>query len=193
MDKVYAGDWAWGVGVIEPEDVPIDRHEAVVSSLRLAVTLAKTERFEHYLSGFAALETWADQLLDESRFTGLTEKSWFQPAHANGYCYGCLYSTRLNAENYLRLIAREYDDPIRSSLLEVAGLYKREHELLGRERPEYKCAWSLMPWRIGSPDKWTVQMRRTEAAALREALAIEREAIARIENLLPQIAQPVSQ
>ena len=75
-------------------------------------------------------------------------------------------------------------------MLEIAALYKQVHEVLGRKRPEYACAWSLQPWRIGGPDKWTPQIRRTEAEALREALTIERQAVAKIEALLPLLDQP---
>jgi hypothetical protein len=74
-EAAAGNDWAWAVGVIEPQDLPLDRHEAVVNSLRVAVTLANTERFGHYLSGFRAIEYWIDGLLDASRFAGLTEEN----------------------------------------------------------------------------------------------------------------------
>ena len=190
IEATAANDWAWAVGIIEPQDLPVDRHEAVVNSLRLAVKLGNTERFGQYLSGFAAIQYWIDGLLDESRFADLTEQNWFGPAHANGYCYGCLWSCRVTAEKYLREVAGDYDDPIRSRMLEIAALYKQVHEVLGRKRPEYACAWSLQPWRIGGPEKWTQQIRRTEAEALREALTIERQAVAKIKALLPLLNVP---
>lgn len=197
MDK-----WPWGIGIVEPKDVPMNRKEAVANSLRLAVMLARTERFEHYLSGFAAYEQWASELEQGEvrvgpvterfpghviRFADLTKDNWFVPALGNGYTYGCLYATRLAAEKYLRDVAEDYENPIRSGLLEIAALYARIHEGLGRKRPEYACAWSLQPWRIGGPDKWTPQMRCAEAEALRVALSIERQAIEKIESLLPVI------
>ena len=186
-EKTTADDWAWAVGIIEPEDLPASRHEAVVNSLHLAVMLANTERFGPYLSGFAAMHYWIDGLTDDSRFADLTEKNWFVPAHANGYCYGCLWSCRLTAEKYLREVASHHENPIRSELLGIAGLYKREHEVLGRKRPEYACAWSLQPWRIGGPDKWTSQMRHAEAEALREALTLEQQAISKVEVVLDML------
>ena len=184
IEVTAANDWAWAVGIIQPHDLPADRHEAVVNSLRLAVMLARTERFGTYLSGFNALQAWIDGLLDDARVTNLTEQNWFVPAHANGYCYGCLWSCRLTAEKYLRAAADEYDEPIRSRLLEIADLYRQVHKVLGRERPEYTCPWSLQPWRIGGPEKWTPQMRRAEADALRQTLLIEREATSMIEAVL---------
>jgi hypothetical protein len=182
--------WPWETGIIEPHDIPVNRHEAVVNSLRLAVTLANAERFEHYLSGFAALQKWADDLLDESRFAGLTDKNWFEPAHANGYCYPCLWSARLNAEKYLREVAGEFEEPVRSRLLELAGLYQRMHETLSRTKPDFECVWSLQPWMLKSPANWTLAIRQKESDLLREALAIERQAISGIEKVLTLLDQP---
>jgi hypothetical protein len=182
--------WPWGVGIIEPEDMPMDRHAAVVNSLHLAVTLAKTERFGNYLSGFAALESWADGLLDEARFAALTDANWFPIAHGNGYCYGCYYTDRGTAEKYLRDVADDYQDPIRSELLATAGVYGKIHELLGCPRPEVNCAWSLQPWVIGALAKWTPAMRQAESQTLRECLALERQAIGQIEHVLTQMEVP---
>ncbi|HAU38726.1 MAG TPA: hypothetical protein DCX07_13550 [Phycisphaerales bacterium] len=181
-------DWPWVVGVIEPSDAPPDRREAVANSLRLAVTLARTERFGKYLSGFAALQYWIDGLRDESRFAGLNEKNWFGVALANGYCYGSLWSSRLAAEKYLREAAEEHQEPARTPLLQIAALYRRIHETLGRKRPEYECAWSLQPWRIGGQDKWTPQMRHAEAEALKDVLDLEQQAVAKIEAVAPLLA-----
>ncbi len=190
IEVTDANNWAWAVGIIEPHDLPIDRHEAVVNSLRLAIMLANTERFGRYLSGFAAIQYWVDGLLDESRFAGLTEQNWFGPAHANGYCYGCLWSCRLTAEKYLREVACDYEDSPRLQLLEIAGMYKLVHEALSRERPEYSCPWSLQPWRIGGPNKWTQQMRIAEAEALREVLSIERKIVTKVESILDLLESP---
>jgi hypothetical protein len=189
-DLVAANDWAWGVGVIEPEDVPQDRREAVANSLRLAVRLATTERFGEYLSGFAALRQWADGLMEESRFAGLTDENWFGIAHANGYCYGCLWASRKTAEKYLREAAAEYKGAVPKQLLEIAELYKQVHQEVGRKRPEYDCAWSLMPWRIGSAAKWTSAMRRTEAETLRAVLALEQQAVSKIQDVIRVLDGP---
>jgi hypothetical protein len=187
-------EWPWWLGIIEPHDVPIPRHQAVMNSLRLAVMLARSERFGEYLSGFAALKTWADQLLDESRFAGLDDKTWFRPAHANGYCFGCLWACRRSAAAYLDEIAADYDAPIRSQLAEIARQYHQMHDILGRSRPEFACAWSLMPWRIGGVNKWTPAMRRVQAEILREVLELERRAVAKIQEVLqamePSPARP---
>ncbi len=178
-------DWPWVACILDPADLPMDRRQAVATSLRLAVTLARTPQHGEYAGGFRALELWADQLLDESRFATLSEQDWFRPALANGYCYGCLWSSRLAAETYLRSVAEDFEQPVRGQLCEIAGVYQRVHQLLGKKRPEYACAWSLQPWRIGGLKKWTPAMRLAEADALREALDLERHAIAAVEALLP--------
>ena len=189
-DTVAANDWAWGVGVIEPADLPMDRREAVANSLRLAVKLAKTERFGKYLSGFAALEHWIDGLLDNSRFDALTEDNWFPMAHGNGFCYPCLWSGRLSAEKYLREVADNYEDPVRSRLVELAGLYQRMHQTLSRTKPEFDCIWSLQPWMLKSPGNWTHAIRQKESDLLREMLTIERQAISKIQDVLILLDQP---
>lgn len=176
--------WPWLLGIIEPYDVPMDRRQTVANSLRLAVTLAKTERFGNYLSGFAAMEHWIEALLDDSRFDALTESNWFQIAHGNGYCYPCLWSARLNAEKYLREVAGLFDDPVRARLLELADLYRQMHQTLSRTKPEFDCIWSLQPWMLKAPANWTREIRQKESDLLRESLAIERRAIQKIEALL---------
>ena len=181
---VDTDQWSWRTGIIEPADLPMDRREVVVNSLRLAVTLAKTERFGNYLSGLAALEHWSQALLDDSRFDSLTPDNWFPIAHGNGYCYPCLWSARFNAEKYLRGVADDYEDPVRGRLLELAGHYQRMHQTLVRTKPEFDCIWSLQPWLLKSPANWTHVVRQKESELLREVLVIEQEAVAKIEALL---------
>ena len=183
-------DWPWVIGVIQPEDMPMDRRDAVAASLRLAVTLANTERFGNYLSGFAALTHWTNALLDDARFNALTADNWFPVAHGNGYSYACLWSARLNAEKYLREVALDFEEPIHSRLLELAGLYQRMHQTLADTKPQYDCVWSLQPWMLKSPANWTRAIRQKESDLLRQTLAIERETIAKIEALLPLIEAP---
>lgn len=177
-------DWVWTVAIVEPQDVPMDRREAVVNSLRLAVKLAKNERFGQYFSGFAALQYWIEGLLDDSRFDALTEDNWSVMAHANGYCYPSLWSARFNAEKYLRSVADDYEAPIKSRLLELAGLYQRMHQTLARTKPEFDCIWSLQPWMLKSPSNWTLAIRQKESDLLRETLVIEEQAIEKIESLI---------
>jgi hypothetical protein len=180
-----AEDWPWQIGLIEPEDEPRDRHVVLMESLRLAIELATTERYGEYLSGFNAIEKWIEALADDERFGRLDASNWFRLAHANGYCYGTFWSARFAAEKYLRLMAQAYQPQVREQIEELACVYQRIHNALGRGRPEYACAFSLMPWRIGGVEKWTKAVRLAETEALREALALEREALHKCEALLP--------
>ncbi len=177
-------DYVWAVGVVEPQDEPMDRREVVVDSLRLAIKLARTERFGRYLSGFAALENWIDGLLDDARFQALNEGNWFGMAHGNGFCYPSLWSARFNAEKYLRRAATDFEEPIRSRMVELAGLYHRMHQALSRTKPEFECIWSLQPWMLKSPANWTRAIRQKESALLKEVLEIERQAMSKIESVL---------
>lgn len=177
----------WLFGIIEPHDVPMDRRQVVADSLRLAVTLANTERFGDYLSGFAALEHWAQALLDDAMFEALTPENWFMPALGNGYCYPCLWSARLNAERYLREVCEEFDEPVRAKLTELAGLYQRMHQTLARTKPEFDCIWSLQPWNLKSPKSWTRAIRQKESDLLREVMALERQAISKIEAVISSL------
>jgi len=186
-DGYADGDWGCDVAVVEPHDVPMDRRTAATNSLRLAVTLAKTERFSNYLSGFAAFEHWIEALLDDSRFAALTPENWFPTALGNGYCYPCLWSARLNAEKYLRESADLFDEPIHARLLELATLYQQIHQTLNHTQPEFACTYSLQPWRLKSPVNWTRTLRQKQSNLLREAYAIEQKAIAKIESLLTLI------
>lgn len=176
--------WPWEVGILERKGPPPPRQQAVIASLRTAVMLAKTPKFDTYASGFAALEQWAKELKDDSRFTGLDEKTWFRPALANGYTYGCLYASRLAAERYLNEVAEEFEAPMRERLLGLAERYGRVRDVLGRKRSRWDCPWSLMPWRLKSPDNWKRGMRYAQATVLRGVLYLEKQAVAEVEKTL---------
>jgi len=174
--------WPREVMILTPADNRPDRLDAIAASLKLAVTLAETPEYDGYASGFAAYEIWADQLEDDSRFEGLDGESRFLPVHANGYVFGSLWDCRLAAEKYLRIVAADLPDAARPALLAAADLYEGLHKTLGAERSEFACAWSLMPWHVGSLANWTPQVRKAQAKVLRELLEIERKAIGQIEK-----------
>jgi hypothetical protein len=58
------------------------------------------------------------------------------------------------------------------------------HMALNRTKPEFDCVWSLQPWMLKSPAGWTQAVREKESALLGEVLALERRAVAKIEDIL---------
>jgi hypothetical protein len=126
----------------------------------------------------------AKELKDDSRFAGLDDKTWFTPALANGYTYGSLYAARLAAERYLQEVAEAFEEPMRGRLLDLAGHYGRIRDVLSRERRGFACPWSLMPWRLKSPENWKRGMRLTQAGILRGVRYLETRAVAEVEKTL---------
>ncbi len=188
---VTEGGWPWFVEILQPGQVA-DRRPVLAEAFRTALTLAHTPAFGGYASGLAAYALWAEQLEEEARFADLTGDSWFRPALANGYVYGSLWSARTAAEVFLRDIADEFPPSMGQALVAAAEGYRAVHESLGRPHEGFGCAWSLMPWHLGSLERWTPAVRRAQAEALREAADLERRALGHLERALAALAAPTA-
>lgn len=177
--------WPWGFWLLEKRQQPLSRREAALRALKQARELAVTKSYEqgHYLSGFAAYEDWIAGLEDEKRYEGKTTKELSGTMLANAHAYYCLIDARASAGIYLKVVAGEFPENARAPLLRAAEIYGRLADTLS---PPNRCptVFAPAPWFLKEGQSWTQELRREEAGYLRQAVALEREALAEIEKAL---------
>jgi len=174
--------WPWLVWVLERKAKPPDRKATIVGSLRQAVDLANTPKYDRYISGFAAYEAWVRDLSDEARFENLDQKALHGQMHANAWCYYSLYDARASASRYLFSVKGVFPTAAAGHMLKAAELFKQIACKL-RDGQRY----APFPRQLqGHP--WTKEMRAAEAEVLREVMVLEREAVSEIETALREIA-----
>jgi hypothetical protein len=173
-----ARKWPWVTVFIQERGTPPARGDLVRRSLQQAVMLATTDCFDNYLSGFAAYETWAEQLLEDLRFESETRE---QTAQANAWCYISLMDCRSAATRYLYSIADEFPAARTKRLVKAAGLYGQIVDALGDMR-----GMVPFPAQLGEAT-YAREQRRAQAETLRQALGLERRAILEIEQALATV------
>ena len=185
--------WSWGIGVLERlPDPPPPQRASIIQSLQLSKRMMTTPKVGIYHSGFAAYDAWirdleADGMAAPSsattRFTELDDKQLFAAMLGNGFTYGCLSNAREMADKYLQWAAPQLNPSAATHLTKAADLYAQMHQTMWKQRGDLPQPWSLMPWRL-KPDQWTPQMRQAQAKVLRELLALEKQAMAELDQAL---------
>ena len=174
--------WPWGFGIIKRKAEMPDPGKTILRSLEIAKELAHSKNYYegHYASGFAAYEIWIAGLNDDKRFENKTPKDL--PILANAHCYSCLVDARAAAAIYLRGVAGKFPADAQAHLLKAADLYDREQ----RDVLSKKCPTDIAPypWSLKKGQSWTSAMRHEQAAILKEAFELDKQAVAEIESAL---------
>ncbi|HUW81463.1 MAG TPA: M56 family metallopeptidase [Phycisphaerae bacterium] len=189
--------YPWGVTVYRKRTEPApSRRESILWSLMTAVTNAHTEKFDpgNYTSGFAAWERWIGELSGQKkvhwqadqddpgkivRIDQLDEGAYFSACLGNAWCYESLIDARQAAAKYLRSIVEEFSPEAGAHLTAAADHYEKVADTL---KPTAKHA--RYPWQLKGQENWTEAMRQAQTAALKDALAFERQAVAEIQGAL---------
>jgi len=176
----YSGEkWAAEIGVIGPKGQPPPMKESLIKSLHAAVEMANTERHGEYAHGFVAYSTWIDQLRDDEKMAQMIDRDWEQTAHGNAFTYVCLLDARRAASAYLRQAAREFPADLAIHLFRASDDYAQIEQALWTGDPLVP-----FPWGLKKPENWTRKMRHDQADVLERIVAIEKQALARIEAAL---------
>jgi len=173
-----AEKWPWVTVFVRERAAPPNQTGLIRGSLQQAVMLANTERFDNYLSGFAAYEKWAEQLLEDFRFG---PDRLQQTAQANAWSYLSLVDCRAAACRYLRTIAQELPAARAGHLLKAADLYEQIVTVLADMR-----GMAPFPGQL-EEGRYPLEHRQAEAETLRKALALERQAVLEIEQALATV------
>jgi len=173
--------WPWSVGILKKRREAPDRRETIIHSFEVAVMLANAERFGEYASGFEAYKVWIADLLDAPRYENQDAHDAAGLMIGNSHCYYSLVDARASAAIYLRSIADEFGKHISTHLLKAADLYQQIFETLTRRCPTQIAP---NPWMLEKGKSWTQEMRAFQTDILKEALPLERKAVAEIKKAL---------
>ncbi len=165
---------------------PADRRAVAVAALRRAVEMFRTPRYDvkkpgfFYASGSAAYQAWGRDLRDDARFADLNAKALADQQHHNAYIYFCLIDARTAAVTYLRSVGPLLGGQASVHAARAADLYQKLlDEVLTRPCP---TEIAPMPWMLKPGQTWTPDLRRRQADKLDAALALDRQAIAELEQ-----------
>lgn len=169
-------DWPWGVGVYTEKKDPLpDRRLCDIKTLRLAVLLANTNKAGDYFCGNKAWQVWIDRLRDDSTFAKADDKALRAMMHGNAWIYENLIDARKCAAEYLNGIHRERDA--------AADHISKAGDLYGQIEQKLRAGWKNAPYpHVGGTESWSRKIRLAEADILAECWAIEKQAIAEIEE-----------
>jgi hypothetical protein len=147
-----------------------------VRSLGIALELAHTERFENYVSGFAAYDVWMRQLRADTMFARVPQEAVRSLIQPNAWCYRSLIDARASAARYLAAIAPEFSAEVAERLSRAATLYSEVAAAL-------RAGLAHAPFPGDLADRpWSRDMRHAEAETLGAALALERQAVEELES-----------
>ncbi len=149
---------------------PLEENELVWNSLKIAVQLAKTNKFEEYLSGFHAFDYWIEEL---RKYSIPDNKKIFDEDEVHVLLIDCLLDARKAAVGYLTSMNKKLK---KGSL--IINNYKREVKLLQIARN------SIIPSVQSKPESWTQEIIEKQIDTLINVLVIEKENIKLIEEEL---------
>jgi len=177
--------WPWGIGVYTgPKAETPDRRKLAIDSLKQAVAMAHTKNVKDYACGFNAWEEWIAHLRGEEWVSALENRS--ASMMGNSWIYTCLVDYRTAAAAYLRAVAPDFEEEVAARLANAADLYDRMvKDILIKD----KCALEVAPRPrdLKEGQQWTQAMRNEQAGILTAAFALEKEAVAEIEQALALI------
>lgn len=170
-DYSVAQKWPWLVLLLSDAPEPPKEEDILRSTLSAAVEMAATERYDQYVTGFAAYRKWADDLCS-GWIPSKPESDQRTLMFVNAYIHHLLVEARLSAARFLRAEFSAQHPEIVSCLHSAAGCYDKVASTLLKG-----VQYSSVPWQVNRQPLWSEQARRGQAEVLREAASIERQAV----------------
>lgn len=178
-DDYFRGDrWPWINLVIGQRTGGPSPKESFVESLRIAGRIAVEDQWftsgggTQYARGLTALSTWADDLLEDPRFSEDDPEGHHAHANINHFIHESFLESRRCAVTYLRSHAELLDAPDRRRVLRAADLYAEAAARLEGMTGVIPCPDTL------TPGCWTREMRESQSEGLRVVHGLEKSAIA---------------
>lgn len=166
------------------------RRESFLASLGVAVTVAHAEGFTSfgggvYKRGLEGLSIWASDLAEESRFDSSNPDLLRRHKEINQFIYDSLVDARTTAAQYVRRHSEVLGNGFRERLLRLASLYDEiVAELQG-------CKQHIPRDEDPKTRAWTLEMRQEQIEMLGAVLALERQAIGSIEEILARKSEAI--
>ncbi len=138
-------------------------HELFNNSLKIAVELAKTDKFEEYKSGFSAFKKWIEELNKQSE---AIKTLVFKEYEVNLTIFNYLLDSRRAAAGYLTLM----NDRLKKGN-SIIDNYKKEVELLTETQK------NILPSFNAKANSWTADILNKQIDILSQVLKIEKNTI----------------
>ncbi|HDI12314.1 MAG TPA: hypothetical protein ENF63_01825 [Candidatus Bathyarchaeota archaeon] len=164
------------------EEKPPTMEENIINSIRLAVELAYTPFIDRYANGLTAYDVWIKDLENEEMFAKMNQKELFIHWHINGWIYDSLYDARNAAVEYLKKAEKILKGKNKDVVKEAAEKFEKVRENIFENWVYFTMPHWVKQGRTWTPkatietDKWTPEMRRKGAEALKNIRALEEEA-----------------
>lgn len=174
--------WPWGIAVFtQPKVEMADPFELNLGALRQAIEMAHLAESDGYFTGFCAWEAYVRKLTDLLQASPETRSDSML---GNAWIYECLIQYRRSAAVYLRRIAADFPGMGASHLHKSASLYEQIADRVLCDQENCLTAIAPYPWMLKEGQSWTRGHIEDQISRLQEALPLEREAIADIEQAL---------
>ena len=153
----------WLSFFIGEKDNPLSEDELFKNSLKIAVELAKTDKFEEYKSGYNAFKKWIEELKTQAESI---KTFLFKEYEINLTIFNSLLDSRKAAVGYLTLMK----DKMQKGDL-IIDNYKKEVELLTETQK------NVLPSFKAKANSWTADIINKQVDLLTQILRIEKKTI----------------
>ena len=171
------------------EEKPPSQEENVINSIKLAAEMAYTPFIERYANGLTAYDVWIKDLENEEMFSKMNRKELFIHWHINGWIYNSLYDARNAAVEYLKKAEKILEGKNREIVKEATENFDKVRKAIFKNWIYFTMPHWVRQGRTWTPkatietDKWTPEMRRKGAEALKNIKKLEEKAF----NILKKI------
>jgi len=167
----------WGIAVFTARKAELpDRRALAEAALEQAVEMAGTREAGGYLAGF---EAWEQYIARLGSLEDADDRAKREALLGNGWIFACLAQHRACAASCLREISGEFAGPAAESLEKAADLYERIATQVLTDQRQAFSGW----------DQWRGELRQEQIQRLQNALPLERQAIAEIEQAITLAAE----
>ena len=174
--------WPWGIAVFtQPKTELADPFDLAQGAFRQVVEMAHGEESDGYFIGFKA---WDDYLAKLTTLLEASPETRQENMLGNAWIYECLIQYRRSAAVYLRRTAADFPGLGASHLHKAASLYEQMADRVLCDQENCLTAIAPYPWMLKEGESWTAGHIEDQISRLKEALPLEREATADIEQAL---------
>jgi hypothetical protein len=158
----------WGIAVFTDRKAELPNRRALAEgALQQAVEMAGAREAGGY---FVGSEAWEQYIARLEHLEDADERAKREALLGNGWIFACLAQHRACAASYLRDITGEFAGPAAECLGKAADLYQR-------------IATQVVA------DQWRGELRQEQVQRLQNALPLERQAIAEIQQAIALAAE----
>jgi hypothetical protein len=150
---------------------PVDTAPLFSASLKDAVLMYETPKYDQYFSGLKALEVWIHALKDDPSFSVGDSEKFKGICLANWWSYYSLAVARGNVVHYLESNQKRFNTD-EATIGKLIHLYSEEVKLL-----EDGMGFVTCPHTMKDPGEWTKEKRHEQAEVLEKVLAVESAAV----------------